>query len=341
VGREDFRPDSRRAARRLARTLAQPFLRALGAPVSGLVERALRLTGRRVGVALIYHSVEPVQGDLDRQIVPPHGSELFAAHVRHLMRRYRVVSAGRLPDAVANRRRGERFPVAITFDDDLACHLDVVLPILTHAGASATFFLTGAALERPYAFWWERLQRAVDRGLELPAVGNGRRIDLTRPGAIHEVGKVVETLTPPEREAFSAALLKRLGDDPPTAGLRAEGVAELVSAGMEIGFHTLRHDSLLSLDDESLQVALTDGRAALDELAGGRLTVVAYPHGHFDDRVAAAARAAGFDYGYTTRVEPVLPGSDPLQLGRLGPSYRSAGHFAVQLVRLLARRAHQ
>jgi peptidoglycan/xylan/chitin deacetylase (PgdA/CDA1 family) len=321
--------------------LAQPFLRALGAPVSGVVERALRLTGRRVGVALIYHSVEPVQGDLDRQIVPPHGSELFAGEVGHLMRRYRVVPAGRLPDAVANRRRGERFPVAITFDDDLACHVDVVLPILTRAGASATFFLTGAALERPFAFWWERLQRAVDSGVEVPDVSDGRRVDMARPGAIHEVGKAVETLTPPEREAFSAVLLERLGDDPPTAGLRAGGVAELVSAGMEIGFHTLRHDSLPSLDDESLQAALTDGRSSLDELSGGRLTVVAYPHGHFDARVAAAARAAGFDYGYTTRVEPVRPDSDPHELGRLGPSYRSVGHFAVQLVRLLARRPHQ
>jgi peptidoglycan/xylan/chitin deacetylase (PgdA/CDA1 family) len=110
---------------------------------------------------------------------------------------------------------------------------------------------------------------------------------------------------------------------------------------MEVGFHTLRHDSLPSLDDDSLKRALVAGRSELDGLAGQRLKVVAYPHGHFDGRVAAAAKAAGFDYGYTTRVEPVRPDSDPLQLGRLSPSYRSTGHFAVQLVRLLGRESHQ
>jgi peptidoglycan/xylan/chitin deacetylase (PgdA/CDA1 family) len=33
------------------------------------------------------------------------------------------------------------------------------MPVLERHVAPATFFLNGASLERPFAFWWERLQR--------------------------------------------------------------------------------------------------------------------------------------------------------------------------------------
>jgi hypothetical protein len=52
--------------------------------------------------------------------------------------------------------------------------------------------------------------------------------------------------------------------------------------------------------------------------------------------VAATARGAGFACGYTTTEVAVTPASDPLLLGRFNPSYRSPGHFALQLVRILA-----
>jgi peptidoglycan/xylan/chitin deacetylase (PgdA/CDA1 family) len=67
---------------------------------------------------------------------------------------------------------------------------------------------------------------------------------------------------------------------------------------MPIGFHTCRHHYLPLLENEELPTALEEGRAELEELTGP-LTVVAYPHGAADERVAAAARAAGFAVGYT------------------------------------------
>ena len=61
----------------------------------------------------------------------------------------RIVRAEDLPAMVAARRRWHRFPVAITFDDDLASHVRLALPALTRLGVQATFFLTGATLEGP------------------------------------------------------------------------------------------------------------------------------------------------------------------------------------------------
>jgi HD-GYP domain-containing protein (c-di-GMP phosphodiesterase class II) len=74
---------------------------------------------------------------------------------------------------------------------------------------------------------------------------------------------------------------------------------------------------------------------ALEALAGRPLETIAYPHGRTDERVTAAARAAGFTTGFTTVPEAVRPETDPLLQGRLLPSFHSAGHFALQLARRL------
>lgn len=331
----------RGSIRQLVRSVLHPVITVVGTPLAWVGEPLLRLSSRRVGIAVIYHSVDPIQGDLEHEIVPPHGSQLFAAQVCYLRRRYRVVAADRLLASVAERKRGERFPVAITFDDDLRCHQDVTLPILAHAGVTATFFLSGSSLETPFAFWWERLQRAIDAGLDAPGFPAGRGMSGRARLSIHDIGREIERMSPAKRDSFSAALAERLGPDLLDSGLRAEGVRALVGRGMGIGFHTLRHDPLPSLDADALALAMTAGRAELEAITGQKLTSIAYPHGHVNSRVAAAARSAGFEVGFTTKVEPVYSGSDSLLLGRLSPSYRSIGHFALQLVRLLARRPHE
>ena len=335
------RPRARRAARQVLRRVLQPVLALVGQPLAALVEPLLRHSSRRVGIALIYHSVDPAQGDVERELVPPHGSALFAAQVRHLTRRYRVVPADRLLASVAKRKRGERFPVAITFDDDLRCHQDIALPILHRAGAPAMFFLSGSSLDKPFTFWWERLQRALDAGVDPSESSLALGVGSGELASIHDIGRTIERMSPAERDRTAAALAERAGPDPPESGLRAQGIRVLHAKGMGIGFHTLRHDPLPSLDDERLALAMTAGRAELEAITGERLTAIAYPHGHVDSRVAAAAQSAGFELGFTTRVEPVHPGSNPFLLGRLSPSYRSTGHFALQMLGLLTRRPHQ
>jgi peptidoglycan/xylan/chitin deacetylase (PgdA/CDA1 family) len=311
--------------------------RTIGAPLGTGAMLLLRLSGRRAGVALMYHSVEHRAGDPARELVPPHHADIFDGQVRHLSRHYRVVAASELQDAARRRRRGERFPVAITFDDDLVCHAEIALPILVRHGATATFFLCGASLERPFAFWYERLQRAYDDHVEgLPALVLGEAEGRAKP-TLHELALAVEELDPGERAAVADRLTATLGSDPENAGIRAEQVRELAQAGMTIGFHTLRHDSLSLLDDERLDSALIDGRAGLAEAAGQSVDVIGYPHGRTDVRVASRARAAGFVAGFSTRPVSVTPDADPLLQGRIAPTFWSVGGFAIQLALTLRR----
>jgi peptidoglycan/xylan/chitin deacetylase (PgdA/CDA1 family) len=288
-----------------------------------------------VGVALLYHRVGPVTGNPERELAPALGLELFEAQVRCLRERFRLVRASELRDAAAERRPGMPIPVAITFDDDSASHVEWAAPALRRAAVPATFFLNGASLEAPFAFWWERLQRAWDAGVpglaELAGMEPG-----SRP-AIHDLGLAIEAMRPEARDRVNERLLELVGPDPADSGLRRGQIEGLAEDGFEIGFHTRRHDPLPDLNDSDLEEAFVAGRNELAEAGGGETAVIAYPHGRADPRVATAARAAGFTVGYTDVPRVVKPGSDPLLLGRLLPSFRSVGQLGSQLAKVLVR----
>jgi peptidoglycan/xylan/chitin deacetylase (PgdA/CDA1 family) len=304
------------------------------------------LSRKRAGVALLYHGVDRRQGDPKTELSPPVEENIFARQLHYLRKHHRVVRPEDFAAAIASRRRGERFPVCLTFDDDLAQHVDFAMPALRSQSIPATFFLCGASLDRPASSWWERLQRAVDAGHTpgmltrlLPPdtpLRDRDRID------IRQLGRAVESLTPDQRREFSERLLDEAGPDPPDSGLAREGVGTLAGAGFAIGFHTRDHDTLTSLTDEELERSMEEGREELSQAAGTPLHTIAYPHGRADARVANAARRAGFELGFIgTRLAATGPASDPLLLDRcdtvaLGPSL---GEFAIGLAWTLLRDA--
>ena len=306
----------------------------LARTLASVLARLARCSGRQAGAALVYHRLAADPGDTGRAIVPAHGRAVFEAQARHLAACYDVIPASELVGAVRARRRGQRFPVSITFDDDLQSHRHIALPVLQRHGLTATFFVSGASLWEPHAFWWERLQYAVDAQIPLAnLVPKDVAVD-----SIGDLAAAIRDLPPDERDAVSALLHARLGPDPENAGLREEGVRALTQAGCEIGMHTLRHDYLPHLDDTALALAMTDGRDRLAAVAGRPIRIIAYPHGASDARVAAAARTAGYSAGFTTQPTAVLADDDPLLLGRLEPSFRSASRFALRLVLTLIGR---
>jgi peptidoglycan/xylan/chitin deacetylase (PgdA/CDA1 family) len=310
------------------------FWRALPERVRLAVARVLgltlRLSARRAGVVLVYHAVSAQPADVGRELVPTHRASLFEAQLRYLQADYELVPADAILDAVGARRRGRRFPAAVTFDDDLHTHAEVALPTLRRLGVPATFFLCGASLDGPFSFWWERLQRAVDGGLDLSSVAGGRDPEPPRALALR-----IEEETPEDRAEIAERLGRLVGEDPPESGMRAAAVRALAEGGFDVGFHTRRHDRLPSFDDAELARALDDGRHELESAVSRPLTTIAYPHGRADAHVAGAAEAAGFRLGYTGTGEAVTASSHPLLLSRIEPAFTGVADLAGQLVRAL------
>jgi peptidoglycan/xylan/chitin deacetylase (PgdA/CDA1 family) len=231
-------------------------------------------------------------------VVPGITVAALERHLRHLRREYDLVHASQLFGAMLARRRGGRVPLAVTFDDDLASHLKVAAPLLARLGCPATFFLTGAGLDGSHGFWWQRLQGAVDRGLDpLPALRNaGLGVAAAQPLA--DLAAEIEGSPAATRAEASEALAGLIGEEPPEYRLTREQIRQLSDAGFEIGFHTRDHRPLTELTDDDLARALHDGRAPLEVAAGCAISTIAYPHGRADRRVATAALAAGYTDGF-------------------------------------------
>jgi peptidoglycan/xylan/chitin deacetylase (PgdA/CDA1 family) len=237
----------------------------------------------------------------------------------------------------AQRRRGEPFPVAVTLDDDLASHVEVVAPILRRRGLTATFFVGGGERRG----WWHDVEHAFGTGAAGP--GDMPEVEAAlvsaavnrRPGALRGVAARIEALPPGARDELHGRLVARFGSHPESA-LDPDGIRALIAAGAAVGFHTLGHYDLRTLDDEALARELGAGRAALEERAGSPIDALAYPHGKCDDRVAAAAAASGFRVGFETRSAAVTPASRPLRLPRFEPQAHTRGRFALLLARVLA-----
>ena len=293
----------------------------------------LRWSRARVGLALGYHRVEETAGDPERDLVPVISTADFARQVEHLARRYHVVPASELYAATLTRTRGQRLPVAITFDDDLRTHVTKALPVLRHRALPATFFLCGASLTGPHSFWWERLQRCADDGADINSVVS-ETVAVVGP-TLRAAAAAIEELSPGDRTRLADRLRQECGPDPADAGLRAADVRRLASSGMEIGFHTREHHPLTGLDGESLARALEEGRDELARMSGAPLTVLAYPHSRADGRTVAAARQAGYRCAFTGGGSPIHPSSDTHLLGRADSSHVPPDHFPLWLTRRL------
>jgi|GEM_PF-1105703 peptidoglycan/xylan/chitin deacetylase (PgdA/CDA1 family) len=115
-------------------------------------------------------------------------------------------------------------------------------------------------------------------------------------------------------------------------------VEALAERGIEIGSHGLRHPHLPDLDDEALREELWSSREQIRARLG-RCDVLAYPFGEWDDRVAAAARDAGYAYAFSLPSEGQRYAS-PLTIPRINIDQRDRGpRFAAKLSPL-GRRAY-
>jgi peptidoglycan/xylan/chitin deacetylase (PgdA/CDA1 family) len=78
------------------------------------------------------------------------------------------------------------------------------------------------------------------------------------------------------------------------APARWEQLAALARRGWEIGSHTRTHPRLTSVPDDRLGEELAGSKDAVELRIGAPCRTIAYPYGDVDERVAMAARAAGY-----------------------------------------------
>ena len=77
-------------------------------------------------------------------------------------------------------------------------------------------------------------------------------------------------------------------------------IQDMQRRGVDFHSHTRKHLSLPTLDDRQLAYQLAGSRRFLTSMLGQDVNYLAYPFGHYDDRVEAATRAAGYRAAFST-----------------------------------------
>ena len=198
----------------------------------------------------------------------------------------------------------------ITFDDGYRNNLRA-LPLLREFGASATFFVATSFVRSGRAFWWDAIYREMRRSGASPEAISRERAPLKdRP-----LPEIEEQLL----RRFGARALEPAGEED-----RPLTPADLAALSREplahLGNHTADHALLGSCEASEAAEQIARCQRDLEDLAGRRPRVIAYPSGSYDAAVIEACRAAGLELGITVekRKEYLPLGRDPARLMRLG-----------------------
>lgn len=265
------------------------------------------------------------------------GEDLFVPSLDFFRRHYRVVS---LQDVLRARRDGTGLPpraLLISFDDGWLDNVDYALPALRSAGLPAVMFVAADAVGARQPFYQERIVAAWRLGkLSLEALaasvvehGDGEHgaeeHGETRTG-VAELRRLIaklETMPPASRRAVLERHADALND-----GLQhmidVDDLARLRAGGIELGLHGKSHVAMTRAEDLANELGgAREAMAAMlspDEgLASDACATMSFPHGAFDDAIAAQAREAGYELLFTS--VPVLNpvGAKPSWLlGRTG-----------------------
>lgn len=82
----------------------------------------------------------------------------------------------------------------------------------------------------------------------------------------------------------------------------AEELQKISAANFSIGSHTLSHPRLNQLSDEELQKELAESKAALENLIGRSIKLIAYPYGDYDRNVIDGVSDAGYKAAFIVDV---------------------------------------
>ncbi len=247
-------------------------------------------------------------------------------------------------DRLAAGERGHW--VAMTFDDGYADNVTRALPLLERAQARATFYLTAGWMEERLPAWWDVLAHVLESTPEtrLEWEDDLGRLELPLESRAHRLHALMALLprvggAPAARDARLEALGCALRVETQAACEFAtwEEAGRLVTAGMEVGAHTMLHPLLTWLEPERQLREIADSIERIEQRLGVRPRGLAYPGGDHDARTVEAARSAGLDYAVTTRAGTNLPGAERFGLSRrglsegacLGPDGRFSRHLAM------------
>jgi peptidoglycan/xylan/chitin deacetylase (PgdA/CDA1 family) len=293
----------------------------------GILNALQRLRSTQGGLVLALHRVLP-EAEME-SCYEPHvamSEPVFHALLTLLQREYQVVSLQDLlarPESVDQCQR-----VALTFDDGWVDTYRVAYPILLHFEVPATVFVCTDFLKpvEPTAILPEerfvRLWQFCGETHTLDALTNDLRmwgIGQTHSQERQVWGRLVKKL-PLDAKLMMLSHLEDVYRVPRCRErkfLNWEEARIMQRNGITFGSHTMRHSTLATEQQATIDRELAGSKAALRSMLQAEGEMLAFPNGSYDDRVLRAAQQQGFRYGFTTERGLLNRKSNPLAVPRV------------------------
>jgi len=265
------------------------------------------------GAILVYHRIfQHEWNPLNTCVTPAH----FSEHLEILRKFAYPRRAANIAQAAVSGAR-PACSVAITFDDGYSDNLYVAKPILEKHDCPATVFVATEPLLTGLPFYWDELEdlifgaEAMPETMELTA---GRSYSWQIDGSLksrrdlyRDLAGIISPLTPDDRREVMAkvrSVLTNSSEVPsgPRLTMTAEEIASLQEGGLiDIGAHTVNHAWLPACTANDQYRELLDSRQQLEAVIGKPVPTFAYPYGKLDGTTLECARAAGYEFAYTTQ----------------------------------------
>jgi peptidoglycan/xylan/chitin deacetylase (PgdA/CDA1 family) len=308
-----------------------------------LIPQRYRLRPRTVPIyqIFIYHRVND---DFD-PFLPSVPVAAFRKQMEFLKKHFSVLSLNELATS-SFPENGQKFHVAITFDDGYRDNFLCAFPVLRDLGLPATIFLTTGCLESRELPWYDQISWAFKltaqprfsvahiRGPEASLQGFRERLQsrdktlvwlrtIEQNDRLRCIGDVLRSLRVPKQISL------------PNPMLSWEEVRQMTKWNISFGAHTVSHPVLATLTDDQLNLEITGSKRAIEDRLQIPVRHFAYPFGQPSDvgaNAKQAVRRAGFSaavWGFNN------PGSDVFELKRFSPRFNPwdfhPGRFAMML----------
>ncbi len=288
--------------------------------IRGLASRSIKQVLHQLGFTLRRLRKFRVNFIITFHVVLPEESAHFEATVRFLAQNFPIVQLDELLGRTSPTMSRQGV-MALTFDDGLRNHGEVVYPILKRLGVPATFYLCSDFIGQPSSIWtWEiysRLQRlsATARrcflnGVEVSSdpekiVNWMKTISVDRREQIEKEIRIFTPdfqFTPIERDSYEL--------------MNWQEVLSLDPNLITIGSHTATHIDLPQADPERLEGELSRSRQMLESRLHRKVEHFAYPNGNFSQQVLPFVKRY-YSSAVTTRRGVVNAGDNPFLLNRI------------------------
>jgi len=235
----------------------------------------------------------------------------FAEQLEYLRAHYTIVPLSAVGRHLIDGEPLPNAPAAITIDDGYRDAYEVAFPILRRHRAPATLFAATDFIDRKGWLWTDKL-RYVEARKRPSSVLDARRAN-----------EELKRLPNEEKDQRIAAIAQDAGVamlalPPADCGpITWDQAREMVSAGIEIGSHTVTHPILTHLDSVQLGYELQQSRSRLEHVLDREVALFCYPNGDYNARVRSAVEQAGYRIAVTTEGGLNDPATDPLALRRI------------------------